>query len=399
MTGSTATTGGAGAPAPSKDRAPEGTNGKRPGLMAGSAGPLLGLVVALALLCVVGAVTAPERFVDIDNVLTILRLAAVVGVVSIGMTFVIIGGGIDLSVGALVALSSVWATTLATQAMAEDFHWIVMVFTAIAVGAGAGLVNGVVIAYGRLVAFIATLAMLAAARGLAEIIANRRTQIVQNDGFLDFFGGDVLGVPMLVIIWALVSIGGWILLNRTTFGRHTFAVGGNAEAARLAGIRVQWHTLKLYVLSGITCGIAAVMLMARTTTGSSTHGTLLELEVIAAVVIGGTLLTGGRGTIVGTVLGVLIFVTLGNIFTLNNLSSSVQAVARGVIIVVAVLLQMRLAEGRGGGSGWLHRLRSGRGESSSGGPVAGGSPAGAVAGGTSVPGAPGGDRPGAGPTP
>ncbi|MGY2082219.1 ABC transporter permease [Blastococcus sp. SYSU DS0539] len=398
MTGSTATTGGAGAPAPAKDRAPESADGKRSGFMAGSAGPLVGLVVALALLCVVGAVTAPERFVDIDNVLTILRLAAVVGVVSIGMTFVIIGGGIDLSVGALVALSSVWATTLATQQMAGDFHWIVMVFTAIAVGAGAGLVNGVVIAYGRLVAFIATLAMLAAARGLAEIIANRRTQIVQNDGFLDFFGGDVLGVPMLVIIWALVSIGGWILLNRTTFGRHTFAVGGNAEAARLAGIRVQWHTLKLYVLSGITCGIAAVMLMARTTTGSSTHGTLLELEVIAAVVIGGTLLTGGRGTIVGTVLGVLIFVTLGNIFTLNNLSSSVQAVARGVIIVVAVLLQMRLAEGGGGGFGRLFR-RSAGGESSSGGPVAGGTPAGAVSGGSSVSGAPGGDRPGAGPTP
>ncbi|MGY1915935.1 ABC transporter permease [Blastococcus sp. SYSU DS0973] len=399
MTGSTATTGGADAPAPPKDRSPAGANGKGSGLMAGPAGRQLGLVVALALLCIVGAVTAPERFVDIDNVLTILRLAAVIGVVSIGMTFVIIGGGIDLSVGALVALSSVWATTLATQQMAGDFHWIVMVLTAIAVGAGAGLVNGIVIAYGRIVAFIATLAMLAAARGLAEIIANRRTQIVQNQGFLDFFTGDVLGVPTLVVIWALVSIGGWVLLNRTTFGRHTFAVGGNAEAARLAGIRVQWHTLKLYVLSGITCGIAAVMLMARTTTGSSTHGTLLELEVIAAVVIGGTLLTGGRGTIVGTVLGVLIFTTLGNVFTLNNLSSSVQAVARGVIIVLAVLLQTRLAEGRGDGPGWLSRFRSGRGESSSGGPVAGGTPAGAVSGGSSVPGAPGGDRPGAGPTP
>ncbi|TQN42006.1 monosaccharide ABC transporter membrane protein (CUT2 family) [Blastococcus colisei] len=397
MTGSTATTGGADAPAPAKDRAPDG-NGQGPGFMAGPAGRLLGLVVALGLLCVVGAVTAPERFVDIDNVLTILRLAAVVGVVSIGMTFVIIGGGIDLSVGALVALSSVWATTLATQAMAEDFHWIVMVFTAIAVGAGAGLVNGIVIAYGRLVAFIATLAMLVSARGLAEIIANRRTQIVQDRGFLDFFTGDPFGIPTLVIIWALVSVGGWILLNRTTFGRHTFAVGGNAEAARLAGIRVQWHTLKLYVLSGVTCGIAAVMLMARTTTGSSTHGTLMELEAIAAVVIGGTLLVGGRGTIVGTVLGVLIFITLENVFVLNNLSSSVQAVAQGVIIVLAVLLQMRLAEGRGG-FGWLSRSGSGSGESSSGGPVAAGTPAGSVSGGSSVPGAPAGDRPGAGPTP
>jgi ribose transport system permease protein len=259
------------------------------------------------------------------------------------MTFVIIGGGIDLSVGAIVALSSVWATTLATQAMANDLHWIVMVATALLVGAACGLVNGVVIAYGRIVAFIATLAMLAGARGLAEIIANRRTQIIGNADFLAFFSGSVLGVPVLVLLFAAVAAAGWVLLNRTTFGRRTFAVGGNAEAARLAGIRVQRHTVKLYVLSGLTCGIAAVMLMARTTTGSSTHGTLYELDAIAAVVIGGTLLLGGRGTIVGTVLGVLIFTTLSNVFTLNNLSISAQSLAKGVIIIAAVLLQQRVA--------------------------------------------------------
>jgi ribose transport system permease protein len=388
MSGSTTATTGAAASS-SPDPAADGGGGKSgAGIMAGPIGRNLGLVVGFAILCVVGLITAGDRFADVNNVLTILRLAAVIGVVSIGMTFVIIGGGIDLSVGALVALSSVWATTLATQAMAEDFHWIVMVFTAIAVGAGAGLVNGIVIAYGRLVAFIATLAMLVSARGLAEILANRRTQIVEDRDFLSFFSGDVLGIPTLVIIWALVSLAGWVLLNRTTFGRHTFAVGGNAEAARLAGIRVQLHTLKLYVLSGITCGIAAVMLMARTTTGSSTHGTLYELDAIAAVVIGGTLLIGGRGTIVGTVLGVLIFQTLRNVFTLNNLSSSAQAVATGVIIVLAVLLQMRLAQGRGGS--WLRRS----GTSSSGGPVASGAPAGAVSGGSSAPGGPAGDRPG-----
>jgi ribose transport system permease protein len=391
MSGSTtATTGVAAAPPPAP--AQRGGGGGWADFMAGPVGRNLGLVVALAILCAVGVVTAGDRFADVNNVLTILRLSAVIGVVSIGMTFVIIGGGIDLSVGALVALASVWATTLATQRMAEDVHWIVMVFTAIAVGGGAGLVNGIVIAYGRLVAFIATLAMLVSARGLAEILANRRTQIVQDRDFLAFFSGDVLGIPTLVVIWALVSVGGWVLLNRTTFGRHTFAVGGNAEAARLAGIRVQRHTVKLYVLSGICCGIAAVMMMARTTTGSSTHGTLYELLAIAAVVIGGTLLIGGRGTIVGTVLGVLLLITLGNVFTLNNLTSSAQAVAQGVIIVLAVLLQMRLAEGRGGLS-WLGRRGS---PASAGGPVATGEPSGAVSGGTSVPGAPGGDRPGAG---
>jgi ribose transport system permease protein len=312
-------------------------------LLHGGAGRNLGLVVALVLLCVVGLATAGDRFASSANVLTILRLAAVIGVVSIGMTFVITGGGIDLSVGALVALSSVWATTLATQQLATDFHWIVMVTTSLVVGSACGLVNGLLVAYGRIVPFIATLAMLAAARGLAEILSDRKTQIITVNAFGDFFGGSVIGVPVLVWIFLVVAAAGWVLLNRTTFGRRTFAVGGNAEAARLAGIKVQRHTVALYVLVGLCCGIAAVMLMARTTTGSATHGSLYELDAIAAVVIGGTLLSGGRGTIVGTVFGVLIFTTLNNVFTLNNLSVSAQSVAKGAIIVVAVLLQQRLA--------------------------------------------------------
>jgi ribose transport system permease protein len=323
--------------------AAESGRGGGGGLMSGSFGRNLGLVVALLLICAAGVITAGDRFASIDNTLTILRFASTIGVVSIGMTFVITGGGIDLSVGAIAALCSVWATTFATQTMAGDTHWILMVFTALAVGAGCGVVNGVLIAYGKVVPFITTLAMLAAARGLAEIISERRTQIVTVDGFKDFFSADVLGVPLLVVIFALVSIGGWILLNRTTFGRRTLAVGGNPEAARLAGINVNRHTVMLYVLVGLCCGLAALMLVSRTTTGSSTHGTLWELDAIAAVVIGGTLLTGGRGTIVGTVVGVLIFATLGNVFTLNNQDTSTQAVAKGVIIIVAVLLQQRLA--------------------------------------------------------
>jgi ribose transport system permease protein len=152
-----------------------------------------------------------------------------------------------------------------------------------------------------------------------------------------------VGVPVIVIIFGLVAVVGWVMFNRTTFGRRTLAVGGNPEAARLAGINVKRHTVYLYVLLGVCCGIAALMLVSRTTTGSSTHGTLLELDAIAAVVIGGTLLSGGRGTIVGTVFGVLIFTTLTNVFTLNNRSISEQSLLKGVIIVAAVLLQQRLA--------------------------------------------------------
>lgn len=324
------------------------TGGPVPGwgaswVLGGGLGRNLGLVVALGLLCVIGVITAGDRFASADNFLTILRLASIIGVVSIGMTFVITGGGIDLSVGAIVALASVWSTTLATQTLAEDTHWIIMVGSALLVGTVCGVINGALVAYGRVVPFIATLAMLAAARGLAEIIANRRTQIIEVDGFLDFFGASVIGIPMIVWIFVLVSAAGWVVLNRTTFGRRTFAVGGNPEAARLAGIRVQRHTLLLYALLGLCCGVAAVMLMSRTNTGSSTHGILYELDAIAAVVIGGTLLSGGRGTIVGTVFGVLIFRTLDNVFTLNDLSVSAQSIAKGVIIVVAVMLQQRFA--------------------------------------------------------
>jgi ribose transport system permease protein len=312
-------------------------------LLRTSLGRNLGLVIALLLLCLVGLITAGDRFGSTANTLTILKLASTIGVVSIGMTFVIIGGGIDLSVGAIVALSSVWCTTVATQTMAEDTHWLAMAFVALAVGAGCGLVNGLLISYGRIVPFIMTLAMLASARGLAQIISDRKTQIVKVDGFADFFNREIIGIPVQVWIFVLVSVVGWVLLNRMTFGRRTVAVGGNPEAARLAGIPVKRQTVYLYVLVGVCCGIAALMLVARTTTGSATHGNLYELDAIAAVVIGGTLLTGGRGTIVGTVLGVLIFTTLNNIFILNNRSISEQELLKGAIIVAAVLLQQRLA--------------------------------------------------------
>lgn len=305
---------------------------------------IVGLVAVLLLIAVVGTVTAGDRFLDSNNFLTILRTAASIGVVAIGMTFVITGGGIDLSVGAVVALSSVWATTVATQELAADTHWTVFVLAAVAVGAGAGLVNGLLIAYGKVVAFITTLAMLVAARGLAEKISDNRNQSASDlDGLFDFFRTKPLGIDMVIWVFAVVAILGWVLLNRTTFGRRTFAVGGNPEAARLAGINVRRHTTLLYVLTGVCSGLAAVMLIARTTVGSSSHGELWELDAIAAVVIGGTLLAGGRGTITGTVLGVLIFTTLTNVFVLNNRPPSEQDLLKGAVIVAAVLLQQWVA--------------------------------------------------------
>jgi len=303
----------------------------------------VGLVVALALLIIVGAATAGDRFASVDNFLTIIRFASIIGVISIGMTFVITAGGIDLSVGSVMGLASVVATMAAVQLAATQSSWLLIVLVALAVGVLAGLINGLVISYGNVVAFIATLAMLVGARGVAELISNRSTQVVNNTEFLGFMRADVLGVPILIWIFVLVAVAGWFLMNRTTFGRRTVAMGGNFEASRLAGIKVKRHTVMLYALAGLSAGIAAVMMLGRTTAGTSTHGLLYELDAIAAVVVGGTLLAGGRGTIVGTVFGVLIFSVLSNIFTQNNLSSSVQNVAKGVIIVGAVLLQQRFA--------------------------------------------------------
>ncbi|GLW66337.1 sugar ABC transporter permease [Actinomadura rubrobrunea] len=304
----------------------------------------IGLVAALVLLALIGLITKPDNFATSDNLVSILSLAATIGVITVGMTFVIIGGGIDLSVGAVMALASVWATTVATQSYGPG----VMAMCAILVGTGAGLVNGLLIAYGRMVPFIATLAMLVAARGLAQRISDRKTQLVrpENDAIEALSTTRVLGLPLVVFIFAAVAVAGWVLLNRTTFGRRTFAVGGNPEAARLAGIDVKRHTLLLYALSGLCCGIAAIIIMARTTTGSSTHGDLYELDAIAAVIIGGTLLTGGRGTLVGSILGLLVFTVITNLFILNGLDTSDQLIAKGAIIVAAVLLQRRGLEAR-----------------------------------------------------
>ncbi|MBT2380883.1 MULTISPECIES: ABC transporter permease [unclassified Streptomyces] len=317
--------------------------GGRPGLGLRLDVRILSLLGVLAALVLVGGITEPDAFLDTGNLQLILTQASVIGVVTVGMTFVITSGGIDLSVGAMVALASVWATTLATQ----EYGFAGIAFTAVVVGLAAGLVNGVLIAYGGMVPFIATLAMLASARGLALMITDGKTQIVTVDPVLSLGLPDsyFLGIPPLVIMFAAVTVIGWLILNRTTFGRRTVAVGGNAEAARLAGIDVRRQRLYLYLLSGLCCGIAAFMLIVLSGSGQNTNGNLYELDAIAAAIIGGTLLSGGRGTIVGSVLGVLIFTTITNIFALNNLQSDVQQIAKGAIIVAAVLVQRRTLRG------------------------------------------------------
>ena len=299
----------------------------------------LGLIGVLMILVVIGALTRPDLYSDPDwvrnNIFTILQHASAIGVVTVGMTFVIIGGGIDLSVGAIVALAGVWATTAATQAYGAGG----MIFAALTVGLCVGLINGLLIAYGRLVPFIATLAMLVAARGLAAQISGKETQVSFSPVINGLATSRILGVPVLVIILAAVVAAGWVLLNRTTFGRRTVAIGGNPEAARLAGINVRFHTLLLYALSGLCCGIAAIMLTAQANSAQAAAANLYELDAIAAAIIGGTVLSGGRGTIMGALFGVLVFSTITNLFAINNLPTEVQNMVKGGIIVAAVLVQ------------------------------------------------------------
>ncbi|MFJ4918826.1 ABC transporter permease [Streptomyces sp. NPDC088725] len=330
---------------PAADRAkPPAGKGGRPALGLRLDVRNLSLLGVLVALIIVGGITKPDQFLDVNNLQLVLTQASVIGVVTVGVTFVITSGGIDLSVGAIVALASVWATTVATQ----EFGFFGILFTAVLVGLGCGLVNGLLIAYGGMVPFIATLAMLASARGLALQLTGGKTQIVTVQSVLDLGVRDsyILGIPPLVLVFAAVTIVGWLVLNRTTFGRRTVAVGGNPEATRLAGIDVRRQRLYLYLLSGLCCGIAAFLLIVLAGSGQNTNGNLYELDAIAAAIIGGTLLSGGRGTIVGSVLGVLIFTTITNIFALNNLQSDVQQIAKGAIIVAAVLVQRRT--GRGG---------------------------------------------------
>jgi ribose transport system permease protein len=299
----------------------------------------LGLVGVLVILVIIGIVTRPELYGDAtwvkNNVFTILQQASAIGVVTVGMTFVIIGGGIDLSVGAIIAIAGVWSTTVATQSYGAAG----MIFTAIVVGIVVGSINGILISYGRLVPFIATLAMMVAARGLAAQISGKQTQFSANATINGIATTKIAGIPLLVIILAVVVAAGWVLLNRTTFGRRTVAVGGNPEAARLAGINVRRHTVLLYALSGLCCGIAAIMLTSQATSAQAAMANLYELDAIAAAIIGGTLLSGGRGTIVGALFGVLVFSTITNLFAINNLSTEVQNMVKGGIIVAAVLVQ------------------------------------------------------------
>ena len=305
---------------------------------------VLGFVVVA--LFVTGAILKPETFPTWDNVRNILTQSSVIGVIAIGMTFVIATSGIDLSVGSMLAAAGLFGAVM-VDPNGTTFTFIISV---VAFAVLLGAINGTAIAYGRVVPFIATLAMFSIARGLALLFNDKLpvSLLDLNGGsfgdpapfsLLWFGTGRILQIPVSVYVFAIVTIVGWVVLNRSRYGRYVVAIGGNREAARIAGVPVRRVIFSVYVLSGLMVGIATVLLCARLGSASPVSGNLYELDAIGAVVIGGTSLAGGRATIVGTFLGVLTFGLIFSLMTQMNLSTEVQQVTKGAIVLGAVLLQ------------------------------------------------------------
>jgi ribose transport system permease protein len=295
----------------------------------GATGPLIGLV----LLCLFLAV-ATDKFMSVRNLLNVLDQITVLGIMAVGMTLVILIGGIDLAVGSVLALAMM---VMGYVANVHGYPMGVGIAVALVVAAFAGAVSGLLITVFRVPAFIATLAMMSVARGLANMITDGQ-QIVGFPSWFSLLAYTRFGgfLTLTVAIMIVVFILGWIYLRYTSGGRSLYAIGGNAEVARLAGINVNLFTTGVYVVSGLLAGLAGIVLAMRLDSVQPTAGVGYELDTIAAVVIGGTSLTGGKGGIFGTLVGVLIIGVLRNGLNLLGVSPFTQAVVIGVVIALAV---------------------------------------------------------------
>ena len=290
-----------------------------------------------SLLAVLLTVLTPH-FLTVSNLRNVLEQTTINAVVAIGMTFVILSGGIDLSVGSLVALSGV-ALAGALQA---GVPLPLALLAGLATGAAAGLVNGLLITRGKLPAFIATLGMMSVARGLTLFVTDGRPISGFDAGFRTLATGRVLGVPASVLLAGVLYLAAHLVLTRTRFGLYVYAIGGNEEATRLSGVGVRFHKTMVYVLAGLMSAVASVILTARLNSAQPIAGMMYELDAIAATVIGGTSLLGGSGTIGGTLIGALIMGVLRNGLNLLGISSFLQQVVIGLVIIAAVLVDSAL---------------------------------------------------------
>lgn len=307
----------------------------------------LGPIVALVLLAAFFAVSAPN-FTSSANLTNVLQQVSITAIAAVGATVVILVAGIDLSVGSVVALTgSVAALYLQHAILSTGASAAVAVLLSLVVGTACGFLNGVLITICRVPAFIATLATLTALRGVALLVTNSYPISINNSAFTQIGIGKVGPVPIPVIIMAVTFAVGYVILHRLKIGRRIYAVGGNREAARLSGIRVSRVLLFAFTFAGLCAGVAAVILTAKLSSGQPAGAVGFELDVIAAVVVGGTSLFGGRGRLAGTFLGALVIAVLGNGLTLMNVPFYWQQIVTGAVVVAAVVLD-RVTRGEPG---------------------------------------------------
>jgi ribose transport system permease protein len=303
----------------------------------GEYGILIALIAEIALFS-----SLSPYFFTADNILNVSLQTSITAIIAAGMTFVILTAGIDLSIGAIVAFCGIIATSILKLNIPFAISFPLAILAGVAIGAVSGLVAGVFVTRFNITPFIVTLALMTIWRGSAYMFTDGRPVWGLPDQFSFLGSGRILALPVPTIIMVVVYIIAWILLKQTRFGRYVYAVGGNKEAARLAGIGTTSVLLRVYMISGILAAVSGILLASRMNSGQPNAGLMYEMDVIAAVVVGGTSLFGGRGSIIGTFVGAMLIGVLRNGLNLLNVNSYVQMVVLGVVILLAVLLdQMR----------------------------------------------------------
>lgn len=298
----------------------------------------LGPVIALVFLVIVITVLNPS-FLSVNNLMNLLRQVSVNGFIAFGMTFVILTGGIDLSVGSTLALSG----AITASFLASGLNPFIAILIGLMTGAMLGAINGVLISRGGMAPFISTLATMTIYRGATLVFTdgNPITGIGESD-FFNFIGrGYMLGIPFPVVLMFICYILLFVLLHKTTFGRKTYAIGGNEKASKIVGVKIDKIKILIYTISGVMASISGIILTSRLNSAQPTAGNAFEMDAIAAVVLGGTSLSGGRGRIFGTLIGAIIIGTLNNGLNLLGVSSFYQQIVKGLVIVAAVLMDRR----------------------------------------------------------
>ena len=296
-------------------------------------------VLILLVICVFATILSPS-FLSVTNLFNVFKQITVAGIVGCGMTFVILTGGIDLSVGSILGLSGV----LASGVLASTGNTAVAVAVSLTVGIACGAVNGFFVSVCGIPPFISTLGMMTLLRGVILVYTNGSSLPIKSDAYKFFGKGSIAGIPVPVIILIIVFLLAHYILTQTSYGRSVYAVGGNREAARLSGIRVKTSEFLVYTLNGLMCGMAGLILTARLGSAQSTSGTGIEMDAIAAVILGGTSLSGGVGFVLPTVVGAMIMGIIDNILTLMNVNPHATNIVKGAVILIAVLVDKKVKD-------------------------------------------------------